>query len=40
MRHFLNIMNHNNGNLSAGEDKTDGKTSASILLVVYYCGIV
>ena len=40
VRHFLNKMNHNSGNLSAGEDKTDGKTSASVLLVVYYCGIV
>ena len=40
VRDFLNIMNHNSGNLSAGKDKTDGKTSASLLVVVYYCGIV
>ena len=25
-------MNHNSGNLPAGEDKIDGKTSASLLL--------
>ena len=40
VRHFLNIMNHNSGNLSAGKDITDGKTSASLLLVVYCCEIV